>query len=294
MKLNEIMDSDFAEKLKNARTIGVDIGSRATKCVLLYDGEIYSIIVASGVSSRQTAEDVVNTLLKEAGISLEQINYIVGTGYGRIALDFDEVPGQIVTEISCHAMGAHYLNRETRTIIDIGGQDSKAIKVDPENGRVAEFIMNDKCAAGTGRFLEKVATMLELSLDELGREAVRAANPAQISSQCVVFAESEVVSLKAKGESKANISAGVHYATARRIKNLINRLDIENTVLFTGGVSNNEGMAKALEEVLRIELGRTRLDRTLTGALGAAIYAAHFHETGETAPEEKEVSDEAV
>ena len=151
---------------------------------------------------------------------------------------------------------------------------SKAIKVDPYSGKVIEFIMNDKCAAGTGRFLEKVAQMLEIELDELGELAVKAENPAQISSQCVVFAESEVISLKAKGESKANISAGIHFATARRIKSLINRIDVENTVL---------GMRKAIEETLRVELGSTKLDLTLAGALGAAIYADRFTKNDEGA-----------
>ncbi len=293
MKLSEILDPEFAQSLSNARVVGVDIGSRATKCVLLYDGELFSTIVASGVSSRKTAQEVIGKLLDEAGKKLTDLEYIVGTGYGRVAIEFDEVPGQMVTEISCHAIGAHYLNKDTRTIIDIGGQDSKAIKLDPKTGRVAEFIMNDKCAAGTGRFLEKVAGMLELKLEELGEEALKAENPAQVSSQCVVFAESEVVSLKAKGESKANISAGIHYATARRVKSLINRIDIQDTVLFTGGVSNNPGMHKAIEDVLRITLGKTKLDLTLAGALGAAIYA-HKYAIGESVEVGKEEKTDAA
>ena len=276
MRITEIIDKDLAQELSDARVIGLDIGSRATKCVLLYDGEIYSVIEPSGVSSQETAQTVINALFEKSGRKLSDIDYIVGTGYGRIAIEFDNIPTQVVTEISCHAMGAHFLNRDTRTIIDIGGQDSKAIKVDPNTGKVIEFIMNDKCAAGTGRFLEKVALMLELELDKLGSCAVQADHPAQISSQCVVFAESEVVSLKAKGESKENISAGIHHATARRIKGLIKRIGIEDTVLFTGGVSNNKGMAKALEDLLNVKLGTTKLDLTLAGALGAAIYANEY------------------
>ncbi len=277
MKLNEIMDEQMAAELTGNTVIGVDIGSRGTKCVLLTDGSLYSTILPSGVSSQETALEAINEVLSQAGKTLSDVEYIVGTGYGRIAISFGDIPVKIVTEISCHAAGAHVLNPKTRTIIDIGGQDTKAIKIDHKTGKVVEFIMNDKCAAGTGRFLEKVAQMLELTLPELGDQAVQADKPAMISSQCVVFAESEVISLKAKGESRANISAGIHYANARRIKSLINRVGIEDVVLFTGGVSNNRGMRSALEDVLEIRLGDTKLDLTLAGALGAAIYAIRYH-----------------
>lgn len=277
MKINEIIEEPLASDLTGNTVIGVDIGSRGTKCVLLDQGELYSAILPSGVSSQKTALEAIEDVLGQAGKTLQDVEYIVGTGYGRIAIDFGETPVKIVTEISCHAAGAHYLNPKTRTIIDIGGQDTKAIKIDHKTGKVVEFIMNDKCAAGTGRFLEKVAQMLELSLPELGDQAVQADKPAMISSQCVVFAESEVISLKAKGESRANISAGIHYANARRIKSLINRVGIEDVVLFTGGVSNNRGMRSALEDVLEIQLGTTKLDLTLAGALGAAIYAIRYY-----------------
>ena len=277
MKINEIIDEPLASDLTGNTVIGVDIGSRGTKCVLLDQGELYSTILPSGVSSQKTALEAINEVLDQAGKTLNDVEYIVGTGYGRIAIDFGDTPVRIVTEISCHAAGAHYLNPKTRSIIDIGGQDTKAIKIDHNTGKVIEFIMNDKCAAGTGRFLEKVAQMLELTLPELGDQAVQADKPAMISSQCVVFAESEVISLKAKGESRANISAGIHYANARRIKSLINRVGIEDVVLFTGGVSNNRGMRSALEDVLEIQLGTTRLDLTLAGALGAAIYAIRYY-----------------
>ncbi|MBQ4311164.1 MAG: 2-hydroxyglutaryl-CoA dehydratase [Oscillospiraceae bacterium] len=276
MKITDVIDEKYAETLDDACVIGVDIGSRATKCVLLDRGELYSTILPSGVSSQETSLEAINELLERSGRKLSDVQYIVGTGYGRVAINYGSVPVKIVTEISCHAMGAHYLNPKTRTIIDIGGQDTKAIKVDHETGRVIEFIMNDKCAAGTGRFLEKVAQMLEIDLRDLGEQAVRADKPAQISSQCVVFAESEVISLKAKGESRANISAGIHYANARRIKSLINRIDIEDVVLFTGGVSNNKGMRSAIEDVLQVTLGKTKLDLTLAGAFGAAVYAVHY------------------
>lgn len=276
IELSEFLDDKRAGNLKNAQSVGIDIGSRATKGALLYQGKFYSTIIASGVSSKDTAKQVLDTLCKEAGVTYKDIEYLVGTGYGRIAIELEDIPSDIVTEISCHAMGAHYLNPDTRTILDIGGQDSKAIKVDALTGKVVEFIMNDKCAAGTGRFLEKVAQLLELDLDELGEAAVASKNPIDISSQCVVFAESEVISLKAQGAPKEDIAAGIHVATARRVKNLLKKIGLDDTVLFTGGVSNNPGMRKAVQEVLGMELGSTKLDATLAGALGAAIYAHDY------------------
>ncbi len=274
--LSNYIDPEYAEYLKNARTVGIDIGSRGSKGVLLFDGAMYTVIKPSNVSSEETAKDLLDTLLKEAEIDRNDITYIVGTGYGRVSMDFKPIPFQGVTEITCHARGAHYLNRGTRTVIDIGGQDSKAIQVDPESGNVAGFIMNDKCAAGTGRFLEKVAQLLELTLDELGEYAVRSQNPTEISSQCVVFAESEVISLKVKGTPKEDIAAGIHFATARRIKSLLRRVGFEKDIVFTGGVSHNQGMVKALEEVIGIKITKTKIDSTYAGAFGAAIEAYDY------------------
>lgn len=276
--IKDFLDEAGFRYLSSAKTIGIDIGSRAAKGALLYEGNLYSTICTSGVSSKNTARQLIDDLVKEAQIDEKQIEYLVGTGYGRVALDIDDIPSEIVTEISCHAMGAHYLNRDTRTILDIGGQDSKAIKVDPSTGKVVEFIMNDKCAAGTGRFLEKVAQLLELDLEQLGQAAISSQNPVDISSQCIVFAESEVISLKAKGVPKEDIAAGIHLATARRVKNLLRRIGLEDTILFTGGVSNNPGMQKAVAEVLGKKLGKKKIDATLAGALGAAIYAFGFSE----------------
>jgi len=222
---------------------------------------------------QQTADKLFARLLKQSGYAREQIRYIVGTGYGRIALGFAEIPSKVVTEISCHAMGAHFLNAKVKSIVDIGGQDSKAIKVDTRNGKVVEFIMNDKCAAGTGRFLEKAANLLGLTVEELGQAALNADKPSDISSQCVVFAESELISLNARGERRENIAAGIHLATARRVKNLVNRLGLEPDLVFSGGVSNNIGMWKALEELLGHPISVVKLDTVYAGALGAAILA---------------------
>lgn len=278
VNIDDVIDQKYVGDLNGFRSAGIDIGSRAAKAVLLYDGKLYNKIVPSGVSSEETGKQLLKSLAEEASVDLESIKYVVGTGYGRVAMNFGEVPFSGLTEISCHALGAHYLNSETRTIIDIGGQDSKAINVDSENGKVIDFVMNDKCAAGTGRFLEKVAMLLEIQTTDLGDYALRSAEEIEISSQCVVFAESEVVSLRAQGKKKEDIAAGIHKATARRVKNLLNRTGLEPTVLFTGGVSNNKGMRKAIEEVMGIRLGMTKLDTTFAGALGAAVSAGRFAE----------------
>jgi predicted CoA-substrate-specific enzyme activase len=274
-QLIEIIESDLAKKVEGGGYVGIDIGSTTGKVVLISEGEFFTAIVPTGVYPQPTADKLLQKIFTQSGRTIKDIQAITGTGYGRISLDFEGIPHKIVTEISCHAMGNHYLNRSTKTIVDIGGQDSKAIKVDERNGKVIDFIMNDKCAAGTGRFLEKAAYLMEISVEELGDEALKADNPADISSQCVVFAESEVISLRAKGESRANIAAGIHIATARRIRNQINRLGLAPDLVFSGGVANNQGMRKALEDILGIQTAVLRLDAIYAGALGAAVFSAY-------------------
>jgi (R)-2-hydroxyacyl-CoA dehydratese activating ATPase len=205
---------------------------------------------------------------------------VVGTGYGRIALAYDDVKTLIVTEISCHAMGAHALNPGTRTIIDIGGQDAKAIRVDPDDGRVIEFVLNDKCAAGTGRFLKRIAELLGWRLDELGEKSLQAQKKIEISSQCVVFAESEVISLKAKGERPEDIAAAIHYASARRVRYLVNGVGLDPELVFSGGVSNNLGMKRALEDLIGHPISTRKVDMVYAGAIGAAVIAPRHHQSG--------------
>lgn len=273
MRIQEVVDERLLDSLSGGTVIGIDIGSRTGKAVLLKGEEIYTSSVYTGINMQDTADELLEDLLDKSGLTRSDIDYIVGTGYGRIALRYPDIPTRIVTEISCHAMGAHYLNADVRTIVDIGGQDSKAIRVDPLTGGVTEFVMNDKCAAGTGRFLEKVAEILELNIDELGQEAVLADEPSEISSQCVVFAESEVISLRAKGETRRNIAAGIHFASAKRVRNLLKRVGIEPGLIFSGGVSNNVGMRKALEDLSGHPLIEAKIDTIFAGALGAAIHA---------------------
>jgi predicted CoA-substrate-specific enzyme activase len=276
MRIESVIDPARLGQITDASVIGVDIGSRTAKAVLLHRGEAHFAQVATGVNMQVTADDLLEHLLEQAAIGLEDVAYIVGTGYGRVALQFAGVPIEIVTEISCHAMGAHFINAGTRSIVDIGGQDSKAIQVDAETGKVVKFIMNDKCAAGTGRFLEKAAGLLDLTLAELGPASLRADRPPQVSSQCVVFAESEIISLRARGESQENIAAGLHLASARRVKNLLSKIPLEADFVFSGGVSNNVGMKHALEQLVGKPIKPTRIDAIYAGALGAAVFAQRY------------------
>lgn len=276
MHITDVIDPAVSHELTTHTALGIDIGSRGAKAVLLRDDELFVWQVPTGVNMQETANELLDELLEQAGIGYDQIGYIVGTGYGRIALEFLDIPSEIVTEISCHAMGAHYLNANTRTIIDIGGQDSKAIQVSPETGKVVRFIMNDKCAAGTGRFLEKAAGLLDYTIDELGPAALAATSDLQISSQCVVFAESEIISHRARGETREDIAAGLHFASARRVRNLVSKIPLEGDLVFTGGVSNNVGMRHALERLIGVPIATTRLDPVYAGALGAAVYAQRF------------------
>lgn len=290
VNLSEVVPGErLPELLDDISTIGIDIGSRQSKAVLIHNNKVYTVISASGVDSQETAERLISKLIRGSGISRNQISRIVGTGYGRVAMDFEDIPCGVMTEITCHALGAHFLNAGTRTIIDIGGQDCKAIKIDPETGHVIEFVMNDKCAAGTGRFLEKTAEMLGYSLEELGDRALESKKKLEISSQCVVFAESEIISLKARGERGEDIAAGIHFATARRVKNLVNRIGLDPELVFSGGVSNNLGMKHALEELLKHPIKTTALDTVYCGALGAAVFAKRQYIERNIGSENKEV-----
>lgn len=256
--------------------LGIDIGSRQSKGVLLHKGNIYTALVPTGFFMQETAEDIIAELLEKSGLERKDVSFIVSTGYGRIALSFEDTPNRIVTEIACHGMGAHYLGDEIRTVIDIGGQDSKVIKIDPATGKVLDFAMNDKCAAGTGRFLERIANVLGMDVKEIGPESLKSNDAMDVSAQCIVFAESEVVSERAKGREVSDIAYGIHKSVARRVYALLSRVGIEKNVLFTGGVSNNIGIKRAFEELLGFEISESRMDTVFAGALGAAVYADEY------------------
>jgi len=248
---------------------GIDLGSITAKAVIVGDGQIASSAIAlSGYNSAETAGKVLTEALEKARLSRDAVIRLVATGYGRV-----RVPGadRQVTEITCHARGAYWLRPETRTIIDVGGQDSKGIALN-DQGKVVDFVMNDKCAAGTGRFLEVMAHALEEDLDRFGGLGLAAPRRAQISSTCTVFAESEVVSQIAAGVPKAVIVAGIHEAIAARISGMVQRIAVRDQVVMTGGVARNAGVARMLEEKLDCRI-LVLPEAQITGALGAALIA---------------------
>lgn len=255
---------------KNVLSVGIDIGSTATKAVI-FNGEILgNAQVPTGWDPREAGLQAFKKALENAGRSEDRVGPIVGTGYGRISLP---IFTDRVTEITCHARGAHHLAPGTRTVIDIGGQDCKVISL-TEDGSVADFIMNDKCAAGTGRFLQVMAGILGVSLDEMSELAV-GAEAVPLSSMCTVFAESEVIGLLARGTSKGDIAAGIIDTIAQRIQGLAGRVPLMETVTFTGGMARNgyirERIASRLEMPLLVPS-----EPQFVGALGAALIG---HET---------------
>ena len=248
---------------------GMDIGSITTEAVILHDKQILtSIILPTGANSRRAAERSLAAALEEAKIKQEDLTAIVTTGYGRASFS---PASKMITEISCHARGAYFVYPKTRTVIDIGGQDSKVIRLDSQ-GRNVDFQMNDKCAAGTGRFLEVMAHALEVNVEDLGRLSISASRTIKISSMCTVFAESEVVSLIADNQSKEVIIRGLHDAIADRILGMVNRVGIEEQVTLTGGVAKNQGVVRALEDRLGVNLFIPP-EPQIIGALGAALLA---------------------
>ncbi|MBP3487615.1 MAG: 2-hydroxyacyl-CoA dehydratase [Roseburia sp.] len=277
MKLKDVIDEKVVNELStNNVVVGIDIGSRTGKAVLINKDELYVAQVGTGYDMQMTANELLDMLFEQSGITMQDVQYIVGTGYGRVAMNFEGMEKHMVSEISCHAMGVHYLDSGTQTIIDIGGQDSKAIRINPLTGKVISFVMNDKCAAGTGRFLEKVANILGYTTEEIGDVALKSKKDIEISSQCVVFAESEIISLRANGELPEDIAAGIHFAAANRVYTLVKRVEFAPGLQFSGGVSNNSGMRYAIEKLMGVEIKKLPLDMIYAGCLGAAIYALRY------------------
>ena len=249
--------------------LGIDSGSTSTNAVILNENkEIVAFdVVRTGAKSGESAERILSEILERAGLKREDISLIVSTGYGRVSIPFAD---ENVTEISCHGRGAHYFNPDVRTILDIGGQDSKAIRLN-ENGEVVDFVMNDKCAAGTGRFLEMMARTLEMDISEMGPESLKWKEDIDISSMCSVFAESEVISLIALNKEKADIAHGLHKAIANKSYSLLKRVGLNETFMMTGGVAKNPGVVKAVEEKLGSKLFICK-EPEIVGALGAALF----------------------
>ncbi len=251
---------------------GVDIGSTMTKIVLTETNHMVlsAIKGPTGPEHRQLADEVMKMALEQADLQLDEISYVVATGYGRLNVPFAD---RQITELTCHARGVSSLFPNVGTAIDIGGQDAKCIKIN--NGKMVDFVMNDKCAAGTGRFLEIIAASLGIKLEELGDISLKSTKKLQISSLCTIFAQQEVVTRLSDGENLEDIIAGLHEALASRVAGLARRLKIEPDVVLTGGVAKNAGIVKAMKENLGCDLFIPE-DPLLTGALGAAILAKEY------------------
>lgn len=252
---------------------GCDVGSTYTKCVILDEnGKIAAeVINRSKINPVKSAEIALNDAVKqvEALSSPADLAYLIGTGYGR-----NKVPqaDENISEISCHAMGVHITDPNVKAIIDIGGQDVKGIAVDSD-GTVKNFAMNDKCAAGTGRFYEAMANAFEMSLDEFSKLSLTAKNTIPITAQCTVFAESEVISLVGEGKPMDEIAAGIQLAVAKRCFVMAKKAGAVDSIALTGGCAKNDGLKKAIEKVLKIKVTELSVDPQLMGALGAAEYA---------------------
>jgi (R)-2-hydroxyacyl-CoA dehydratese activating ATPase len=248
---------------------GIDVGAATAKAVVLNANRILSAhVLPTGESVTRAAESVMRETLDAIRLSLEKIDYVIATGYGRRAVPFAD---EVITEISCHAKGVNMLMPRARTVIDIGGQDSKVIEID-EDGNIVNFTMNDKCAAGTGRFLEVMAKVLNADIEDIGLLSRQGTDPCPISNTCTVFAESEMVALRAEGKSREDILAGIHSAMAHRVAIMGSAIGFRDQVVFTGGVARNVGMKKALQD----RIGKEVLvpeNPQIVGALGAAIIA---------------------
>lgn len=251
-------------------TLGIDIGSLSTDAVLINEKkEIVAYeVIATGASSKKACDKIFKQILDAAKLEAKDLDYIIATGYGRIKVPF---ANEVVTEITCHAKGANHFFPDARTVIDIGGQDSKAIKLDAK-GNVVDFSMNDKCAAGTGRFLEVMARTLEIELDDMGELSLKGKDNVSISSLCTVFAESEVVSLIGADHKTPDICKALHISIAKRVSAQAKRVGLEETVVMTGGVAKNIGVVRELEKKLLCTI-RIPEEPQIIGALGAAIIA---------------------
>ena len=248
---------------------GIDIGSLSSEALLLGENGVLTYsIMNTGAHPQRAAQRCMQEVLTKAGLDEKAVSVVVATGYGRIRVPFAT---KQVTEITCHAKGAYFLFPGTRTVIDIGGQDSKVITLN-DRGGIADFMMNDKCAAGTGRFLEVMAAALETDLLDMGRRSLEAKKGVSISSMCTVFAESEVVSLIAEGYKKGEIIRGLHEAISRRIVSMAKRLRVRKEITFCGGVAKNQGIAETLKGFFGMQINIPE-EPQIVGALGAALCA---------------------
>lgn len=251
---------------------GVDVGSVSSQAVVMVDGHLYCYSnIRTGSDSPESARNAMDKALEGTGLSLDDIHYMVGTGYGRVNVPFAK---RAITEIACHARGANFMyGPSVRTILDMGGQDCKAIHCD-QRGKVTNFLMNDKCAAGTGRGMEVVADLLSIPIEDMGRLSFEVdEEPEPVSSTCVVFAKSEAVGLLRKGWPKEKVLAAYSAAMAHRVVELLERVGIEKDFAVTGGIAKNEGVVKRIEAEIEIKALQPKHDTQIAGALGGALFA---------------------
>ena len=266
---------DPAKNWRDAKwvTAGVDVGSVSSQAVVMCDGELYGYSsMRTGNNSPDSARNAINAVLeKSGGMTLDDLKFVVGTGYGRVNVPFAH---KAITEIACHARGANYMGgSKIRTILDMGGQDCKAIHCD-ERGKVTNFLMNDKCAAGTGRGMEVIADLMQIPIADLGPRSFDVdEEPGAVSSVCVVFAKSEALGLLKAGWSKNKVVAAYCQAMAERVVALLERIGMEKEFFITGGIAKNPGVVKRLERLLKLEAAQTKYDSQIAGALGAALFA---------------------
>lgn len=264
---------DETKNWKDAKiiTCGIDVGSVSSQAVIVCDGELYGYnSMRTGNNSPDSAKNALQGIMDKIGMKLEDINYVVGTGYGRVNVPFAH---KAITEIACHARGANYMGgNQVRTILDMGGQDCKAIHCD-EKGKVTNFLMNDKCAAGTGRGMEVISDLMQIPIAELGPRSFEVdEEPEAVSSICVVFAKSEALALLKAGYTKNKVIAAYCQAMAERVVSLLERIGVEEGFFITGGIAKNPGVVKRIEKLLGIKAVDTKIDSQIAGALGAALF----------------------
>ncbi len=263
---------DIDWKAGDIVSAGVDVGSVSSQAVIMVDGELFAYSsIRTGSNSPESARNTMDNALKETGLTLENLHYTVGTGYGRVNVPF---ANRALTEIACHGRGANFMYGPTvRTILDMGGQDCKAIRCN-EKGKVTSFLMNDKCAAGTGRGMEVFADLLSVPIQDMGKMSFDVEEePEPVSSTCVVFAKSEAVGLLRKGWPKEKVLAAYSSAMAHRVVELLGRIGMEKEFAITGGIAKNEGVVKRIEKEVKMTALEPQYDTQIAGALGGALFA---------------------
>ena len=257
--------------------LGIDIGSLTGKAVLLNDAKIIAQkVIRVKKLPTYTVEELLKHVFLQSGLQQSDITYCVGTGYGRHNLQLVNVINESISEITCHGTGAYWLDQDIRTIIDIGGQDCKVIRIN-EKGKLKNFIMNEKCAAGTGRYLELMAETLKLKLEELGPISLKSKTPVALIDNCSIFAQAEVLQHVSEGRKKQDIAAGINKAMAERVINIAEKVGIQERITVSGGVAKNIGVYQNMEKILGVKFLELREDPQIVGALGAAILAKKAH-----------------